>query len=44
MVPRFYQVATELPRLPHGKVDVRRVCERSDGVVDMQARLAAIRA
>jgi carnitine-CoA ligase len=44
MVPRFYQVSSELPRLPHGKVDVRMVREQSGGMIDMQARVAAGRA
>ena len=38
MVPRFYEVCGELPRLPHGKVDVRAVREQSENIVDMQLR------
>jgi carnitine-CoA ligase len=38
MLPRYYQVFRELPRLPLGKTDVQKVREHSNGVIDVQAR------
>jgi crotonobetaine/carnitine-CoA ligase len=37
MLPRYYLLCDELPRLPLGKADVREVRDRTDGVVDILA-------
>jgi crotonobetaine/carnitine-CoA ligase len=39
MAPRFYQVCSELPRLPLGKTDVQLVREQAEGTIDVEAHL-----